>query len=108
MASPDKYKNKGYSFTCPEAIDYYDVAKILSEKLGREIVYANPRPRLAKQYWINIRKLDKEYCNVMSMLYMMTRLGTAKKNTNTFEKVLGKKPTSFREFVQKNLDTWSD
>lgn len=108
LTNPDKYKNKGYSLTGPEAIDYYEVAKILSEELSRKIVYANPKPRLAKQYWINIRKLDKEYCNVMSMLYMMTRLGTAKKTTNTFEEILSKKPTSFRQFVQKNLDVWND
>jgi hypothetical protein len=42
----------------------------------------------------------------MGMLYMMTRLGTAKKVTNTFEEIIGKKPQTFRQFVRKNLSAW--
>ncbi len=106
LREPDLHKNCGYSITGPEAIDYYEAAKILSEELGREIVYANPSPRMAKDYWIKIRKLDKEYSTVMGMLYMMTRMGTAKNITTVFEDVMGKKPQTFRQFVQKNLSTW--
>ncbi|WP_288531466.1 hypothetical protein [uncultured Secundilactobacillus sp.] len=61
---------------------------------------------MAKQYWIEVRGLPKDYCNVMSMLYLMTRMGTAKKVTTTFETVMGKKPQTFRQFVQKNLAAW--
>ena len=81
LSEPEKHKNKGYSITGGEAIDYNEVAKILNEELGREITYANLKPSLAKQYWIQIRGLDKEYSTVMEMLYMMTRMGTAKKVT---------------------------
>lgn len=106
LCEPEQHQNRGYSITGPEAIDYYQSARILSEELGRSIVYTNPPPRLAKQYWIDIRGLDKEYCTVMSMLYMMTRLGTAKKTTSTFEEIMGKRPRSFRDFVKKDIDAW--
>lgn len=106
LSEPDKHQNRGYSITGPEAIDYYAVSKILSEELGREIVYANPKPSLAKKYWIEVRGLDKEYSTVMGWLYLMTRMGTAKKTTNVFEEVMGKKPQTFRQFVKKNLDAW--
>ncbi len=106
LSQPEKHQNRGYSITGPEAIDYDQVSRILSEELGREIKYANPKPGLAKRYWIDIRKLDKEYATVMGMLYMMTRLGTAKNVTDTFEKVVGKKPQTFRQFVKKNLSAW--
>jgi hypothetical protein len=82
------------------------VARILSEELDRTIVYANPTPALAKKYWIGIRGLDKEYSVVMGMLYMMTRMGTAKKVTAVFNDVVGKKPQTFRQFVKKNLTVW--
>lgn len=107
LSEPFKHLNKGYSITGPEAIDYYKVANILSKELGREIRYANPKPSLAKKYWIEIRGLDKEYATVMSMLYMMTRMGTAKKVTTVFEEVIGRKPQSFQQFVKKNLSSWS-
>ena len=107
LSEPDKHQNRGYSITGPEAIDYHEAAKILSEELGREITYANPSPRLSKKYWIEIRGLDKEYSTVMGMLYMMTRLGTAQKVTSTFEDIMGKKPQTFRQFVRKNMATWT-
>lgn len=106
LSDPENHKNKGYSITGPEAVDYWKAAEILSKELGRKIIYANPKPSLAKQYWIDIRGLDKEYCTVMGMLYMMTRMGTAKKVTTVFEDVMGKKPQSFEQFVEKNLSAW--
>lgn len=106
LTEPEKHQNRGYSITGPEAIDYNEAAKILSEELNRTITYANPSPRIAKKYWIEIRGLDKEYSSVMGMLYLMTRMGTAKKVTTVFEDVMGKKPQNFREFVRKNLAAW--
>jgi len=106
LSEPEKHQNKGYSITGPEAIDYYETAKILSEELGRKITYANPGPSLAKKYWTDVRGLEKGYCTVMSLLYMMTRMGTAKKVTGIFEEVMGKKPQTFRQFVQKNRAVW--
>lgn len=106
LSEPEKHRNKAYSITGQEAIDYYEVANILSEELGRKINYINPKPSFAKEYWIKIRGLDKNYSSVMGMLYMMTRMGTAKKTTNTFEEIMEKKPQTFREFSKKNLDTW--
>lgn len=106
LSEPEKHQNKGYSITGSEAISYLEVAKILSEELEREIEYSNPKASFAKKYWIEVRGLDKEYVTVMSMLYMMTRMGGGKKVTSTFEEVMGKKPQTFREFVRKNLTVW--
>ena len=106
LSEPEKHKNKGYSITGGEAIDYNEVAKILSEELGREITYANLKPSLAKQYWIQIRGLDKEYSTVMEMLYMMTRMGTAKKVTTVYKDIMNKEPQTFRQFVRKNIKSW--
>lgn len=106
LSEPELHQNKGYSITGSEAIDYWKVAKILSKELGREIIYTNPKPSFAKKYWITVRGLEKEYCNVMGMLYMMTRLGTAKKVTPVFEQVMGRKAQTFQQFVKKNIGSW--
>lgn len=106
LSDPEAHSNRGYSITGPEALDYFQAAEILSEELDRKILYANPKPRLAKRYWIDVRELDKEYSTVMGMLYMMTRMGTAKKVTDTFEAVMGKKARTFRQFVKNNLTAW--
>jgi uncharacterized protein YbjT (DUF2867 family) len=106
LSEPDRHRNCAYAITGPEAINYYEIAKILSEELGRKIEYINPNPSIAKKYWISIRNLDKEYSTVMGMLYLMTRMGTAKKVTTVFEEVMGRKPQTFRQFVRKNLSSW--
>lgn len=106
LSEPELHANSAYSITGAEAIDYWKVAEILSSVLGREITYANPKPSFAKKYWIEVRGLDKNYATVMGMLYMMTRMGTAKAVTNTFESVMGKKPRTFAEFAEKNQNCW--
>ncbi|MGL5956066.1 MAG: NmrA family NAD(P)-binding protein [Brevinema sp.] len=106
LSESEKHQNTSYSITGYEAIDYWQVAQILSEELGRSIYYSNPNLAFAKKYWADVRGLDKDYTFVMSMLYLMTRLGTAKKITSVFEEVMGKKPQNFREFVKKNITAW--
>ena len=106
LCEHEKHINTAYAVTGPEAIDYFEVAKIMSRHLGRTVTYVNPKPSLAKKYWIDIRGLDKEYATVMGMLYMITRMGNAKAVTNVFEEIMGKKPQSFEQFVVKNLDAW--
>lgn len=106
FSEPQQHQNTAYAITGPQAIDYWEVASILSKALGKEIRYTNPNPSFAKNYWINIRGMEKELCTVMGMLYMMTRLGGAKQVTNVFEQVMGKKPQSFQQFVEKNIQSW--
>lgn len=106
LSEPEQHKNCAYSLTGPEAIDYNTVASILSKELGRKIIYTDPPPSLAKNYWITIRGLDKEYAKVMDMLYLMTRLGAAKKVTGDFAEIMHRQPHTFREFVKKNMEAW--
>lgn len=106
LSEPDKHLNKPYSITGPEAISYWSVAEILTKVLKRKIIYGNPKPQFAKKYWIDVRGIKKEYVTVMGMLYMMTRFGAAKKVTNVFEDILGRKPQTFEQFVIKNVAAW--
>ncbi|KRM54494.1 NmrA family protein [Lacticaseibacillus sharpeae JCM 1186 = DSM 20505] len=106
LVHPERHTNQAYAITGSEALNYEQVARILSDVLGRQITYANPAPRLSKQYWINVRGLDPEYSKVMGMLYMMTRMGTAKGTTDVFARVMGKATQTFRQFAEKNRDAW--
>lgn len=106
LGNPDEHKNKGYSITGPDALNYEKVATILTKALKRQITYANPKPSFAKSYWITVRGIDKKYATIMGLLYMMTRMGTAKQVTNTFETVMHKKPQTFESFVNKNIAAW--
>ncbi len=107
LHNPKKYKNTSHTLTGPEALDYNQVAGILSDVTGRKITYAKPSYLKYRHYYINKRNLDKGYVNVTVMLYWMTRMGTAKAVTNEFEKLTGKQPRTFREFARNNISMFN-
>ena len=93
------HENKGYTLTGGEAINYYEVAEIFSDILERKIKYTNPSPLKFRKVMID-RGIKKEFVNVMVALYMTTRMGMAKQVTNEFERLLGRKPTNVRKYVE--------
>ena len=102
----EKYKNTAHTITGPESLDYFQVADILSDVLGRKIKYAKPSYLKYRSVYIKKRGLDKGYVNVTVMLYFMTRMGTAKMVTEGFEKLVGRKPRTFKEFAVENMKAW--
>lgn len=99
----DKYKNSAHTITGPESLDYDEIAQILSELTGRKIQYKKPGFLKYRQYYIHKRGLEKNYVNVTVALYFMTRMGTAKKVTDGFYQLTGKKPRTFKEFASQNI-----
>ncbi len=106
LASPDKYKNTQHTITGPESLDYYQIADTLTNVLGRKIKYAKPSYLKYRSVYIKNRGFDKDYVNVTVMLYFMTRMGTAKKVTDEFEKLTGKKARTFKEFALENIEAF--
>ena len=108
LMSPDEHLNKSYTLTGPEALDYDDIAKILTKVTGRKISYARPGFLKYRNYYINQRNLDKDYVNVTVALYFMTRIGMAKAVTKDFYELMGKEPRTFEEFARENLASFSE
>lgn len=103
LHNSEKYKNTAHTITGPEALDYYQVAEVLSRAVGRKITYAKPGFLKYRNYYIKKRKLDKAYVNVTVALYFMTRMGTAKEVTNGFYKLTGRTPRTLEEFAKENI-----
>ncbi|MGM0898534.1 MAG: SDR family oxidoreductase [Bacillota bacterium] len=101
---PNKYKNTAHTITGPEALDYYQVADILSKVTGRKITYVKPGYLKYRRHYIQNRGLDKGYVNVTVALYFMTRMGKAKDVTDDFFKLTGRDPHSFEEFSQAHKE----
>lgn len=101
----DKYKNTAITLTGKEAIDYYEVSKILSQVLERNIEYKNPSLLSFRKERIK-RGTAKEFANVMTLLYLMTKLGTAKDITYDLEELIGREPISFKQYARDHKDYW--
>ncbi|MCA9766390.1 MAG: SDR family oxidoreductase [Carnobacterium sp.] len=102
----DKYNNTAITLTGKEAIDYSEVAKILSEVLERKIQYKNPSLLKFRKERIK-RGTPKEFANVMTLLYLMTKLGTAKGVTHDLEELIKREPTGFKEYAIDHKEYWN-
>lgn len=98
----DQYRNTAHTITGLQALDYYEVADILSRVTNKTITYAKPGYLRYRRYYIKKRGLEKEYVNVTVALYFMTRMGTAQAVTEDFFRLTGRQPRSFEEFAVEN------
>lgn len=106
LHEPEKYRNSAHTITGSEALDYYQVAEILSKATGRRITYDKPGYLRYRNNYIKRRGFEKSFVNVTVALYFMTRLGTAKAVTDEFYKLTGKKPRTFEDFARENIEAF--
>ncbi|NDJ78922.1 MAG: SDR family oxidoreductase, partial [Chloroflexi bacterium] len=101
----DGHTNRAYELTGSEALDYYEVAAIFSDVLGRPITYANPS--ILRFVRAQRRKgAPLKFALVMIGLYTSTRFGMAKTITNEVERLLGRPPITLRQYVQDYRECW--
>ncbi len=99
------HQNKNYDLTGSEGLDYWQAAKIMSEVLGRTIIYRNPNPLHFLIETIR-RGTPFMFALVMLGLYTSTRFGMAEPITNEVERLTGRKPISFRQYVLDYRNSW--
>ncbi len=94
-----------YTLTGSEAVDYYEVAKVLSEVLGRQIVY--PKPSIPRFVWTMWRRgTPLPFAAFMVIIYGITRFGGAAEVTSDVEQTLGRQPIGLRQYVEDYREAW--
>ena len=73
--------------------------------LERNIEYKNPSLLKFRNERIK-RGTPKEFANVMTLLYLMTKLGTAKDISYDLEKLIGREPINFKQYAMDHKDYW--
>lgn len=106
MLTEPGHEQQAYPLTGREALDYYQVAEIMTQALGRPIVYSNPSlPRFFWRFWR--RGYPLGYIGVMSAIYMTTRFGLAQTITPHAQQLLGRAPISLQQFIQDYAPVWT-
>jgi uncharacterized protein YbjT (DUF2867 family) len=100
------HAGKNYDLTGSEGLDYWETAQIMSRALGREIIYRNPNP-LSFLIETARRGTPLKYALVMTGLYLSTRFGMAESVTSEVEQLTGRKPITFRQYVQDYRQAWT-
>jgi uncharacterized protein YbjT (DUF2867 family) len=99
------HENKAYPLTGSEALDYYAVAAVLGDVLGRRIAYSDPSLlRFARR--MRQRGASWSYIVVLSAIYMTTRLGMAATIYPQMADLLRRPPITFRQFATDEACVW--
>jgi NAD(P)H dehydrogenase (quinone) len=103
LADPQPHVGQIYELTGPRSQDMHGVAREFSEALGREVVYADVPPA---DWERGLRKAGVPEHLLQHLLTMgeLHRAGRYDRLTDGVERVIGKPPTSVREFVVEHAD----
>ncbi len=101
----DSHRNSVYTLTGSENIDFYEVARMLSDRLDRKISYISPT---LFRYYIEKRKegfpLPRIF--VMILLHYLQAFERAPDITDDYERLTGKKPTLLSDFIDREMDAF--
>jgi uncharacterized protein YbjT (DUF2867 family) len=101
----EKRPGEEYDLTGREALDYAEVARIISEACGREVSY---KPISETELMSGSREqgMPESAVQVIVSLFRMVGEGLMAEITDAVRRVTGNDPISFREFTLKNADVW--
>lgn len=99
------HENKAYDLTGSEALDYYQVAELFSEVLGRKITYKNPS---SMRFLVRLlqKKTPLMFAVIQTWLYGNTRRGMAQTITGEVERILMRKPIRLRQYIEDYQQNW--
>ncbi|MVO08228.1 NAD(P)H-binding protein [Flavobacterium sp. TP390] len=100
ILSSKGHENKEYDFTNNEALSYSEIAKIISETSGKNIVYVSPS---ATEYQTTLKGfgLPDEAVGVFTSFAVGQAEGELEKVSTDLENILQRKPVSVRSFLEK-------
>jgi uncharacterized protein YbjT (DUF2867 family) len=102
---PASHRNREYRLSGLDVLDFSQIAEVLTEVLGRTIVYTDPSlPR----YWRRLvhRGVTWDTVAFMTIVYSLSRRGSNATVGGELEELLGRPPTSFRTFVEDHRWRW--
>ncbi len=107
LANPDAHAGAVYAPTGPEALTVADVAKIISDVLGRPIKHND----IAREAWISAAVaagfVPAAYGEMLRWLTGTIASGNGSRPTDDVRKVTGKPPVSVADFAKRSVGAWS-
>ena len=105
IAFVDQHYGKEHNLTGPQALDHAQVARIIGEAIGKQVVYHDLAEKAMLQ-GARDNGMPEPAVQYMAVLYSVVRAGYMALVTDVVEKVAGHKPVSFAEFVKANSACW--
>lgn len=106
LSDPSPRPSAIHTLTGCAALDYHQVASMLSAELGRAITYV-PLSMLTYRRELRRRDLPRDYVTVQLLISLVARLGLAARVTDTVERLLQRPATSLSSYLHDQRDSWS-
>ncbi|WP_373523450.1 NmrA family NAD(P)-binding protein [Aquiflexum sp.] len=105
LINPSEHKNKAYDLTNAEQMDFSKMCNMLSRGIGRKIDFVSPN---LLSFFLQKRKegMATPFILVMIMLHYLPRFQKTSPTSDWVEKLLGRPPNTFKEFVEKEKAVW--
>lgn len=100
----DKHNGKIYELTGPELLSFKDATRMISEAINRPVVYEEVDMD-AYANILRVYKVPEDIIWLMQYLFAEELDGRNESITHDIEEVIGRKPTTFREYVAKANQT---
>ncbi|MFL6474991.1 MAG: SDR family oxidoreductase [Nitrososphaera sp.] len=101
-----RHDKKAYVVTGSEALSYSQVAEIISKEIGRKISYIDTSEEDARKSMKSMGREDWLIDAILEEFYN-TRAGNRSETTNIVEQIIGRKPTSFAQFVRDYANSFN-
>lgn len=102
VLTEDGHSGKTYQLTGPDLLSYYDAAQILTDVLGRQIVYPNPSEEEYRGA-LKAGGAPDFIADYMIPIFGMIKTGAVGRLTNDIEKVTGEKPTDLKTVLRRDF-----
>lgn len=106
FANPVVHRRAGYTLTGSQALDFEEVAAVLTRELGRPIRY-QPAHVFAYMRHLSGQGLPAPQVLVQTVLHTGLRRGQAQTVDPTLARLLGRPPHTVQQYVHDYRSTWS-
>ena len=100
------HEKTAYEITGSEALTYDEVAAILSAACDRPITYPKPSAKEFKRHMKQECGYDDDFVSVMGSIYAIAKFGMAAGTTDTFERLVGRRPHTLKQWATQNAACW--
>lgn len=105
LLTTSQFDNQAFVLTGSEAYNHDQVAAMMSEVLGKTISFQDISPEQMREGLL-AAGLPKDYTEFLLMILGYFKLGYSAAITDSVEKITGRKPIPFQQYVQDYKQHW--
>ena len=102
---PSKFSKETLYLTGPVAMDLYEAAEVFSDVLGKDITYREPDDETYRRE-MKQRGFSEEYIDAMIAVFGKIKKGEVARTSDGIEKILGRKPTPLKQYIERNTSVF--